>query len=64
VPDSNGKAEVILKRQDETSIYIDAGGSLVIEQARWPDDQCDVIVIAKRCQQTFLDSVCDMLGVL
>jgi hypothetical protein len=62
VPDSDGQAEVILKRQDETSIYIDAEGSLVIEQQRWPDDQCDVIVIAEQCTQAFLDSICDKLG--
>jgi hypothetical protein len=62
VPDLNGQAKVVLKRQDETSVYIDAEGNLVIEQKRWPDDQCDVVVIAEQSQQKFLDSICDLLG--
>jgi hypothetical protein len=55
---------VMLREQPRTAIYFNLDGDLVIRQrASYPDEEDPFIFIAKANQQTFLDALCDALGI-
>jgi hypothetical protein len=52
----------ILPQQPRTAAYFDVAGSLVIRQQNWPDED-SVIIIASASVDTFIDKLCDVIGI-
>ena len=55
---------VVLAQQPATAVYFNPAGGLVIRQERaWNEEEDTIIVVAPQNVQTFLDAVCDVIGV-
>jgi hypothetical protein len=62
--DWRGDDSIVLREQPATAIYFNQRGCLVIRQERSWDQNDDIfITISPENAQTFLDKLCDVLGI-
>jgi hypothetical protein len=53
----------VLAGQHQIEIYFNKDGGLVLKQLNWPDED-SFIIVAAPYKGTFLDKLCDVLGVM